>query len=200
MTSDFNDCVRRFRLETAWLQSEFTKMAAKRDTRYSQLACEMAVVRLHDSWSRFCRELVIVSALGNTITLGGMPLTASPGITDRASVIPVLKKKPPRMQYEPKWGRAVECINAASRLAITNLSTVSAAIGAKNSPAEEIRHVRNFYAHRRRESARSATASGLFTSRYYPVVFELASYKRAGLTVVESWVHDLLLVAMAAVQ
>jgi len=198
--SAFSDPLRRLSIETTWLHHEFLKAAANRNV-CDQLACEMAVVRLHDAWARFCRELVILSASGKTQTLGGTRLKPSSNtITNRSAVIPVLlstfKKK---KIYEPNWWSASECIDAASRLSTMNLSTISAAIGAINSPAEEMRHVRNFFVHRRNGTARRAVSTGCFPSQK-PLVFELTSYKSGNTTVIESWVVGLIAVATAAAQ
>jgi protein-S-isoprenylcysteine O-methyltransferase Ste14 len=81
-----------------------------------------------------------------------------------------------------------------------NLPTVAAAIGAINSPAEEIRHVRNFYVHRRRGAAQKALSTGHFPHSRHPVVFELTSYASGGKTVIESWIDGLILIATAAAQ
>src|SRR3546814_18217376 len=81
--------LRSFYSEAAWLQCEFG-LAAKLRQPPNQLTCEMCVLRLHDAWARFCRELVIASAIGHTFTLGGTVLKAAPGISSRASVIPAL--------------------------------------------------------------------------------------------------------------
>ncbi len=201
MRSAFYDPLIRLRKETGWLLFEFSQSAKRfQADRHGQLACEMVVIRMHDAWSRFCRDLVITSAVGNTQTLGGVTIPKSPVINSRADVIPALLAKYKKRKYEPNWYDAVECLGAAQRLAITNLSTVSAAIGAANSPAEEIRIVRNFYAHRKHGSAQNALATGLFSARSWPVVFDLVNYKIAGETVIESWVRGLTSVAVTASQ
>lgn len=199
--SAFHDPLKRLRAETSWLQKEFILAASNPGGRPAQLACEMAIVRLHDAWTRFCRELIILSASGRTITLGGVQLKPSnPAIKSRGSVVPVLLSMYKKRRFEPKWGDAVECVDAASRLAITNLSTVSAALGAINSPADEIRRVRNFYAHRRKNTATNAAIVSLFSNPRRPVVFELAGYTTGGIRLIESWIAGLIIVATAASQ
>ena len=159
----------------------------------------MVVIRLHDAWARFCREVVILSASG-TLTLGGTALLSVAGIANRSMVIPVLLSRYKKRKYKPKWASASECIDAAQRLSISNLATVSAALGAINSPAENIRRVRNFYAHRANETAQEAATTGLFSNPRHPNVFELGLYKAGGGTVLESWVSDLTDIAAAAIQ
>lgn len=163
------------------------------------MACEMAIVRLHDAWARFCREVVILSACGNAVTLGGSIIPAAPGISLRSEVIPRLLSTYRKRRYEPHWAESQQCIEAAKRLKIGNLSTFSAAIGATNSPIEAITHVRNFYAHRKHGSSRRALNTGVFRGAG-PDVFALAAYGRAGETYVEAWSADLILVATAAIQ
>ena len=100
--------LRRLRLEMAWLCAEFKKAASVPTNRQSQLACEMAVIRLYDSWARFCRDAVIISAYGKTTTLSGTELRASSlsTITAKSQVIPVLQSTFKKRPHEPDWERA----------------------------------------------------------------------------------------------
>lgn len=185
--------------EVKWLETEYNRASTKIDGT-TRLTCEMVVIRLHDAWTRFCREVIIRSAIGNINTLGGMRLVPVVGVTDRASAIEALMNTYRKRTYEPRWGDASECLDAATRLKIGNIATVSAAIGATNSPAESIRHVRNFYAHRKEGSAARAITTGCFYGAKYPDVFQLRQYTTGGVTVVASWTSGLILIATAAVQ
>jgi hypothetical protein len=158
----------------------------------------MSVIRLYDAWARYSRELIILSAWGNSVTLSGAVVPAV--VKRRSDVIPtLLATYTKRRQYEPKWASATECIDAASRLKIANLGTIAAALGATNSPAEEIRNVRNYYAHRRQGAAARAIACRVFIGTK-PIVFDLAAYKNAGETILDSWTKGLMLVATSASQ
>lgn len=201
-TSAFETPLRKLRLETGWLQGEFAKASADPDSRRSQLTCEMSIIRLYDSWARFCREAVIISAYGKTTTLSGTNLKSSslPAITSRSQVIPVLIATYKKRLHEPDWERVDQFVDAGQRLALQNLSTLAAAFGATNSPADEIRHVRNFYAHRRQGSCANALATNHFPLLHRPIVFRLNEYRTGGSTVLESWIQRLLAVAVAAVQ
>jgi hypothetical protein len=201
MTSAFVLPIRRLQSELTWLQNEFLQAALSPKNRRDQLICEMTVVRLHDAWARFCRQLVISSALGRTFTLGGVPLSpCSASATRHSSVVPQLLATYPKRRFEPKWADATECIDAAQRLKINNLHTVSAALAATNSPADQIRRVRNFYAHRGRDTAHDAFTTNVFSTPFRPQVFDLAAYTTGGNRVIETWVNNLILVAMAAAQ
>ena len=198
--SAFYDPLRRLKVETSWLQAEFLRAVDAGKTRQTQLACEMVVIRLHDAWARFCRELIILSAVGRTHTLGGAPLLpCNSSMTRHNMVIPELLKTYSR-PLEPRWADATKCIQAGRNLGIRNLSTVSAALSAANSPAEKIRRVRNFYAHRKRGTALEAATVGVFSKPTYPIIFELANYTTGNTRIIESWVASLILVATAAVQ
>jgi hypothetical protein len=202
LSSSFQKPLSRLRGESAWIQSEFLNAVASGNRRLQQLACEMAVVRLHDAWARFCRELIVLSAFGRTETLSGIPLPpCHRSVKRRHHVVPYLfATSGPRYRFEPRWADATACITAATRLRIANLPTVSAALAATNSPAESIRRVRNFYAHRIWKTVQDAGGIGLFTSPLRPSVFDLAAYTTGSIRVIESWVTGLLLVATVAAQ
>lgn len=201
MTSAFEIPIKRLQLELTWLEREFLRAATSGKHRHTQLTCEMAVVRLHDAWARFCRRLVILSALGRTSTLGGVPLSpCSATVTRHSLVVPTLLATYKKRRHEPRWADATECIDAAQRLNIKNFSTVSAALAATNSPADKIRRVRNFYAHRGEDTADDALSTSIFSFPTRPEVFDLAAYTSGGARIIESWVSDLILVATAAAQ
>jgi hypothetical protein len=107
----------------------------------------MAIIRLHDAWARYCRELVILSACGNSVTLTGAVVPAV--IRRRSDVIPALlgnlhQKKAVRAQMGKRHGMHRRGWTSQ----YLKSGTMAAALGATNSPAEEIRNVRNYYAHR----------------------------------------------------
>lgn len=200
--SAFEKPIRRLTREVRWLEMEFMQAALSERNRRTQLACEMSVIRIHDAWARFCRELIVLSANGRTVTLTGMPLSQShSAIVNCTSVVPVLLSLYPknRRKFEPRWADATECIDAGKTLGIRNLSTVAGALAAANSPADRIRRVRNFYAHRQRRTATDALRAALFSAQY-PEVFSLANYESGGLRVIESWTRGLAVVATAAAQ
>jgi len=193
--------MRKFTLEAERLCIDFSRFVRNNDLRQGQFAGEMTVIRLHDSWARFCRQLIILSAYGKTSTLGGMKLSTSlPSIKSKADVIPVLITLYPKKRTEPNWYASSECIDAGQRLRIQNLSSVAAALGAVNSPADRLRNIRNFYAHRREETARKAIQAGNFTGPHSPRVFQLNAFTTGGGTVLESWKDELIAIATAALQ
>lgn len=197
--SDLEKPLRRLRLEVLWLHEEFVEHSKAPSLRASQLMAEMSVIRLCDSWARFCRDMIVISAYGRTTTLDGTILGANlhANLTNKNQVIPHLLSLYKKRTYEPNWHRASECINAGELLRIQNLANVSAALGANNSPAEEIRHVRNFYAHRNKDTWAKAQSTGCFTN-VNPTVFDLNQYIEGSITVIDSWKQRLLAIAESA--
>jgi hypothetical protein len=164
---------------------------------------EGCIIRLYDSWNRFCREVVMDSASELPVTATGAVVTRAIGIQRRSQVIGVLSSKlPKKLPYgEPRWADAGECLNAAKTLRITNYATVSAAIGATPSPAEHIRVTRNFIAHRNQRTAtqlrKVAVAYGFRGTHVEPYVRHVIA---PGITVFEKWISELRLLAEGAVQ
>jgi hypothetical protein len=110
---------------------------------------EMCAIRLHDAWARFCRELVLASAMG-TLTMTGTRVNAANGI---GSLDDALGKVMTGQGFEPRWADAAQCIRAINTLQLENAETVKAALSLPFSPAEDLRQVRNFLAHRNRRTA-----------------------------------------------
>ena len=199
-------CYRRFLAETAWLLTAFDARLAGLNAAHPlgqlhRLGGEMAVIRLHDAWGRFCRELIISSAGCRPFTASGVRLAVPPGIRGRRDVIPFLLSTYRQRTYEPKWAVSGDCLSAAQRIGIANLATVVAAIGSTNSPAEDLRRVRNFFAHRGKWSADQVRFNCTFSVGSQLTLEALVGQLvPPGITRMEAWVIDLRIVADAAVQ
>jgi hypothetical protein len=166
-----------------------------------QLACEGAVIKLQDRWAHFCRELVLNSAVGAVRTTQGNFIVRRFGTEYealkalRATFTGKSKKRP---DWEPRWFDPGEAIDAAQRLRVVNFGTVSAALGSTPSPLDDLRAVRNFFAHRGKLAGSTARVRlGLCTTA------DLHSYLAfpllGGALRFESWVLTLQIIARAAV-
>jgi len=117
-----------------------------------------ATVRLQDAWARYCRALILMSAQGRVRTTSGQLLPASNLVQSAGGdALTALKLTYPRSRqsrplWEPKWFDANEAYDAAARLQIANLSTVSA-ITATGNALDDLRMCRNFLAHRGQTSS-----------------------------------------------
>lgn len=116
-----------------------------------------AIIRLHDAWARFCRELVLLSAQGKVITATGNYVPRSPVVAQRQSPLDALKstyssRRQSWVLWEPKWFDPSETVDAAARLKIANFATVSGGIAATSVAINDIRACRNFLAYRNKQS------------------------------------------------
>ena len=192
--------------ESEWLMNShkfaLKKYVAQPKFRESQLVMEMAVIRLHDMWTRFSRELIIISAGGRPYTAAGVRLSYVPGVKKIRDVIPMLKKSyGNRWRFEPKWFFATKCLDAANRLKIQNYNIISGALGSTNSPVEELRVVRNYMAHRSISAADEIRAQLWWNPKIKLDVYDLSGRMvTGGTTAMENWVYRLRIVAEAAIQ
>jgi hypothetical protein len=124
-----------------------------------ELAREGAVVKLQDRWGAFSQDLVLLSAVGSVRTTSGVLIArryAAPRVAlDRLRATFAGRARKPGY-WQPKWFDPTEAIDAANRLGIPNFAAVSAALGATPAPLEELRAVRNFFAHRGALAGRTA--------------------------------------------
>ena len=172
-----------------------------------RLIAEMCVMRLHDAWARFCRELVVTSAYAEPLTANGKKVHRIPGITHRSQVISALLSTYKKRRSEPSWYLARECIDASSRLQVANHRTISAGIGLSFpnlsiSPNDQVRFIRNLFAHRGQDTAAEATrVEGGFS---FPVGGNLSALPTTltapGITVFAFWVNCLRLMAHQSIQ
>lgn len=107
-------------------------------------ACHLAFIAQNDSWSKFCRRLLIASALGLPGFTGSHP--RAPGISDESAVLSALGIAVPWKDDRP-WHVTDVLLSAARRLQVTNLATLNGSIGSTPNPSESVRRVRNFFAH-----------------------------------------------------
>jgi hypothetical protein len=161
---------------------------------------EWCVVYLFDAWARCCRALVIGSAYASPIGASGAVVTPV-AASESAALVTIRKGFGRGGIWEPQWGSPGDAVQAAVLLTISNLGQVSAALGATPNPAEDIRVVRNFIAHRnprtgselralgaRLKAPVSQRADGLLTMQSPP-----------SQTLFDRWVSELKIVVAAAV-
>lgn len=197
---------RRFVKETWNIKGVFSEKAGAADDpwkRRRRWVNEMCVVRLHDAWARFCRDLLLWSARGDVLTIGSTYLTKSTAIPTIPMALKMAQGTPGvrMLGGEPPWHRAVECAKVAKHLTIQNYIVVSGALGSTPSPAEELMKVRNFVVHRRMNNwmkVRSSVSGGL------PVSSAMDGYLedgvQAGVPRLVSWIYQLRDIALSAAQ
>ena len=168
---------------------------------------ELCVIRLHDAWSRFCRELVVTSAYAKPLTAQGNRVPRASGVQRRDQVIPKLLATYKKRSQEPYWYLTDQCLDAAGRLKVSNYSAISSGIGLSfpdmsPSPNDQVRLVRNFFAHRHQESADKALE--IARNLHIPGVTHPRSLVVAtvppGILVFRLWVNRLRWMAYLSIQ
>lgn len=127
-------------------------------------------------------------------------LNPVPSVGRPADVLPVLRSsyaKPKAPWYEPRWADSAECIDAARRLGVANASNIAAALGATSSPAEPLRCVRNFVAHRSKDTATKAAVHFAVPPADFDVATEMLR-PAAGTTFLNLWGRSLVTLAFTA--
>lgn len=153
------------------------------------------VIRLQALWGEYCRNLIILSARGNALTIGGKPIPPAPGIAGFAAIRHILGNHfgggPGTHWDNPGWA-----IQRANQLNPTNQSQIR--LGLESAPVDKLRLVRNFLVHpnqqtnpRYQELAEDLGFSGAAPKELLNSSFE-------GGTVIESWVADFQLAAYNA--
>jgi hypothetical protein len=174
-----------------------------------QLA-EYALVALQDAWSRFVRDLIVRSTLGNATTTSGTILRAGKhGILTQRSALSLLRshwsKGGMPAWWEPSWFRVDAATTAVTILAPGNGNNVVAAIGSTANPIDDLRALRNFAVHRLPNTAALADAVRLANrsaSWRQPrdIVGAVAQGGAPGEVLFDSWCRRLRVVAAAAVK
>lgn len=169
---------------------------------------ELCVIRLHDAWSRFCRELVVTSAYAKPLTAQGYRIPRAPGVKRRDQVIPKLLATYPKRNKEPTtWYVPGDCLDIAKRIEVSNYSAIASGIGISfpdmsPSPNDQVRLVRNFFAHRHQESADKALE--IARNLHIPGITHPRSLVIAtvppGISVFRLWVNRLRLMAYLSIQ
>jgi len=201
MLRDLGKLYRRFIIETSILQGCFNN--AHSASCPAQVE-EMSVIRLHDAWARFCKELIIISSYARPFSIDGVPVPRAPGSRSRGDALSGSMVRTRRgRSREPRWADVNESIDAAQRLRIMNFPNVSGGLGLTPSPVDDLRRVRNFFAHRNattaqyvRDIARSIGAS----TQTRPADLVRWPQAPSGVTLFETWVIQLRQMAHIAVQ
>ncbi len=144
--------------------------------------------RLLVLWGEYCWNLVIISALGDALTIQGTLLSPSTGVrgfSDIRAKLGVNFGAGPRTKWdEPQW--ALQCANALSP---TNMNQIG--LGLTGVSVDSLKSVRNFLVHpnERTRNIYQNLAQALGYHGIGPKTL-LNSNLGMGSTVLESWIAD----------
>lgn len=149
---------------------------------------EHITFQLQNAWEIYVRNFILLSATGRATTVSGpLPPSVPASYRSREAACHYLLALSPD-RFEPKWYQPKAAIKAAKNLQIPNYSNVSAAIGSTPWVLDELRLVRNFFAHRSRSSAVALRALGWFApSEAISVENTLVPYVPGGARRFEFW-------------
>lgn len=154
------------------------------------------VIRLQALWGEYCRNLVIISARGNALTIGGKPIPPAPGIAGFAAIRHILGNHFSGGRGT-QWDNPDWAIQRANQLNPTNQSQIRS--GLRIAPVDDLRVIRNFLAHPNQRTGydyqRLAQDMGFPGAAPKEL---LSSPFGGGGTVIESWVADFQLAAYNA--
>lgn len=212
MRTSLDKTYRKFLSRTTHLLSIFLESELRISHRVgyqhsSIMAQEMAIIRIHDEWSRYCKELIILSACGKPVTLSGTVLPRIPKFRSKNDVIREVSthfKATNRPQNIP-WHVPQHIVPLVNKLKLANRSNISAGIGATPSPIDDLRNIRNFLAHKNEisikkvhETAKALGLSSQFTA--LNIVKQFDPSRSFATSYIESWVNTLQVMAFVAAQ
>lgn len=125
-------------------------------------AAEKALIQIQIEWEHFVRGVVLDSATGQFENGSGPIISRShPGLGSREAVAHWLIGTYRSRQFEPDWYLPAQAIDASIRLDISNHPQIAAELGVTPWPIDELRHIRNFIAHKSKRSALNVRGTGI---------------------------------------
>lgn len=204
-TTPANRYIQRFITRTDALVSRFDS-PLPRDPVERQLCRQVhvehalyLVIRLQQVWADFCRELVLLSALGRFQTLSGRFLPPAPSVGGMADIQALAAKAKMRLAGPgANWHLPHFAVQLANSLSVANYAQISSGLGAAN--VSDLTTTRNYIVHpnifTRQAFVKTVRNLGLFGVDPYEL---LISPTVGGAKLFEIWVADLQMAAGNAV-
>jgi hypothetical protein len=160
---------------------------------------KFSVISLVDAWADFNRSIIIESALGNICTSSGIILPRGTFKKHSDCLAAACTNWRGQVGSEPRWHDSLTAIATARRLNISNFNTVSLALGAVSSPADQMRLVRNYFCHERSDCAEKVRTAPWFQRGMSLEPLGITGITTAdGRTNFDVWIDELELIASAA--
>lgn len=181
------------------LSAEMAPLLGSALTSQERRQAEHITFQLQNVWEQFVRNFILVSATGAAQGSSGPVSSSVPYNFRSREAAGHYLLQITRERFEPKWYRPLDAIKAGRRLGIGNLSNISAAIGSTPWPLEDLRLIRNFFAHRSKSSALEIRALAWFTGDEISVETTVVPYAVGGVRRFESWCAAMKAVSRAMV-
>lgn len=154
---------------------------------------EHIVMQLQNVWELYVREFVLNSAVGNASDKSGPVKSLLPDLIrskEHASYVLISKYK--KRRNEPDWYKPADIVDAVVKLDLTNQPKIIGAVGATPWPLDDLRHVRNFIAHRSKRAAEEVRGLPWFGQQNRIAVETTAfAYLPGGATNIEVWAQQI---------
>ena len=167
-----------------------------------QFKVERVLIQLQIEWEHFVRAVVLDSATGQFRSRSGPVVSRLPvRVKNREHASLILLSKYKKRSIEPDWYLPSEAISAADKLSLSNYSQIARQLGVSPWELEDLRHLRNFIAHRSNRAAKSVRSTGYIpkSERIIPckICFD---YTLGGMQRYERWIEFMKIVANGMVQ
>jgi hypothetical protein len=171
---------------------------------------EGCLFALWDSWTRYLRSLVVVSASASFLSLGGTTHSNPTPRSESQLLLDLNANKRGRnfgiINDEPKWNDPTKLADIANYLGIPNQTQILSAVTATSlslgpivitSPLEEMRIARNYAAHKNPKTQQDLAAFSRVTFTSLP---DHLQQRRSGVETFSEWKESLLALGEAAAQ
>jgi len=143
---------------------------------------ERCVIQLQIEMELFIRNFILDCATGRFFHSAGIiHRTYAPPFKNREKACDFLLEKK-NSRREPQWAIPKNAIEAATTLGLSNVAQISAELGVAPWEVDNLRFVRNFIAHRSKESALKLHSFGLASPKgaIDPVAIIIAASPKGG--------------------
>lgn len=153
-------------------------------------SAEKAIMQIQIEWELFVRNLILDSATGN-FKNGSGPIVSRrySDLRSREAAAYRLISTYNRQRFEPDWYLPDKAIDASIRLDISNQPQIAAELGVTPWPIDELRHIRNFIAHKSKRAALTVRQTGITgTSAKIDVLDVALQYSTGGAKRYIGWI------------
>lgn len=187
------------------LANRFTTNALLHAERFSHSMSiserAFAVISLYADWEEFSRRLLYSSAVTRPTTATGQRLNRAPNVKTYRDVLQVLsgKKRITSNHIVIHLGLPEKMVDACKKLDVENTQTITGAILSMDSPADNLRQVRNFLAH---QNGSTATQVNSLKNRLQTedAILWMEDKQLGGGSRFDHWAHGLVQIARASTQ
>lgn len=160
-------------------------------SKESDFVIERATIQIQIEWEHFVRGVILDSATGNYSNTSGTVYSKNfSKVKNREVAASLLISTYKKRLHEPDWYLPLDAIQAAQNLDVSNLSIIAAELGVTPWEIDELRHIRNFIAHKSKRAAIKIRDEGIvFKGSTIDPVQIAKSYASNGIIKYSNWMR-----------